>query len=243
MKRDEGLYRALRFIKLTALGLACMAVAVVVIGYMFLMRTVDPTTAYGDASRELRTTVLHYGEPAVRIARVYRRRPTNYFRAANGLLVATPDRLLFVGVEPRDKLAGEDAPAALITSEFRNDTLLSIIPGRVYSFTAHGATVRRGRVREEFASARGYGDELDSLAAYVQRSHVLQRRAVAADRELHAEIAALVKRPLRYVVKRGDAISTIANRFGTTPADIRTWNHMTSDRVRIRDTLTVKPAG
>lgn len=243
MRENEGLYRAARLIKRTVIGLVVVVVAVVVIGYLFLVRTVDRKAAWVDAARELEGSVLHYGEPVERVARVYERRGTNYFRAANGLLVATPERLLFVGMEPRDKLAGADAPAAIITSDFPNDTLLSVTPRRIYALTAPGVVVRRGARREEFAASSGYAAELDSLARYVDARHAAERRAVAADRELHQEIAAVLRRPLRYVVQRGDALSTIAARFGATPEEIRRWNHLPSDRVRLRDTLLVKPEG
>ena len=243
MRENEGLYRAARLIKRTVIGVIVLVIAVVVLGYVFLVRTVDRKAAWTDAARELESSVLHYGEPVERIARVYQRRGTNYFRAANGLLVATPERLLFVGIEPRDKLAGEDAPAAIITSEFSNDTLLSLSERRLYALTAPGVVVNRGGRREIFAASSGYSSELDSLATYVERRHAAERRAVAADRELHQQIAALMRRPLRYVVQRGDALSTIAARFGATPSDIREWNHLPNDRVRLRDTLLVKPEG
>lgn len=243
MRENEGLYRAARFVRRVVIGVAAMAVAVVVLGYLFLMRQVDSTSAWRDAARELQGSVLHYGEPPERIARVYRRRGTSYFRAANGLLVATPERLVFIGIEPRDKLAGEDAPASITSSEFPNDTLLHLIPGRVYGMTAHGIAVQHGPQSEEFAAAPGYESELDSLAMYVDARHAAERKAMADNRALHAAIAELERRRLRYQVGRGDALSTIASRFGATPAQIREWNHMTSDKVRIRDSLTVKPAG
>lgn len=243
MREHEGLYRAARLIKHTIIGIVVLVVAVVVLGYLFLMSTVDRTAAWTEAAREVQGSVLHYGEPVERIARVYRRRPTNYFRAANGLLIATPERLLFVGIEPRDRLAGEDAPAAIMTSEFPNDTLLRLTPRRVYGLTAHGLVAQRGPHREEFAAARGYDAELDSLARYVDQRHLAEQREVAAERALHQQITEILRRPLKYVVSRGDALSTIAARFGASPAEVRAWNNLPNDRVRLRDTLIVKPAG
>lgn len=243
MRENEGVYRAARFVKRTVIGMFALALAVVVLGYLFLMRQVDPQEAWVDAARELDGSVLHYGETPERVARVYRRRGTNYFRAANGLLVATPERLVFVGIEPRDKLAGADAPPSVTSSEFPNDTLLRLAPERVYATTAHGMVVHRAGRAEEFAAARGHESELDSLAAYVERRHTAERRIAAENRALHAAVAEILKRPLRYEVARGDALSTIAARFGATPAQLRAWNDMTGDRVRLRDTLLVKPAG
>ncbi len=243
MKETEGLFRAARFVKRTVIGIAIMALAVVVLGYLFLVRQVDRKAAWADAARELEGNILHFGEPAERVARVYRRRGSNYFREANGLLVATPERLVFVGIEPRDKLAGEDAPASITTAELPNDTLLDVVPGRVYGITARGIVLEREGRSEKFAAAPGFESELDSLARYVERSHAAERRLSAENHALHSAVAQLEKRPLRYQVVRGDALSTIAARFGATPAQIREWNRMTSDKVRVRDTLTVKPAG
>ena len=42
------------------------------------------------------------------------RRPTDYYRASNGLLVATNERVIFLGVAPTDKLESEDAPATIV---------------------------------------------------------------------------------------------------------------------------------
>lgn len=243
MKENEALYRAARLLKRAVIGIAVMALAVVVLGYLFLVRQVDRKAAWADAARELEGSILHYGEPAERVARVYRRRGSNYFREANGLLVATPERLIFVGIEPRDKLAGEDAPESITTAEFPNDTSLSVVTGRVYGITARGATVQHGADAAKFAAAPGYESELDSLVSYVERRQSAERQIAAENRALHVAVAQLEKRPLRYQVVRGDALSTIAARFGATPAQIRAWNRMSSDKVRIRDSLTVKPAG
>lgn len=241
MKQNEGLYRAGRFLKRIVIGTIALIVVVAAVGYLFLMRQVDPGAAWAYAQRELDGGALHYDEHAVRIARVYRRRPANYFRAANGLLVATPERLLFIGVEPRDKLAGADAPAAILTSEFPNDTLLSASLHRIYSLTAHGVVLRRNNRTEEYAAAPGYENQLDSLLAYVERRQSQERAAAAQDRRLRQQLADLLKQPLHYVVQKGDALSIIATRYNATPAQLREWNHLQTDRIKVGETLLVRP--
>jgi len=241
MKENEGLYRAARFVKRLVIGVVTLVLVVAAVGYFFLMRQVDPHAAWAYAARELNGAVLHYGERPVRVARVYRRRPTNYFRAANGLLVATPERVIFIGVEPRDKLAGADAPTAIVTSEFPNDTTLSVATRRIYAMTAHGIVLDRGSHTESYGAMSGHESEIDSLASYVQNRQAAQRAAAAQDRKLRAQLAELLKQPLRYTVQRGDAISTIAARYGATPDQIREWNHLPGDKVRIGETLLVRP--
>ncbi len=241
MKENEGLYRAGRFIRRLVIGLFTLVVVVAAVGYFFLMRQVDPESAWASAKRELDGGILRYGERPMRIARVYRRRPTNYFRAANGLLIATPQRVLFIGIEPRDKLAGADAPAAILTSEFPDDTTLYATTHRIYSLTAHGIVLTRGNRTESYAASRGYEDDLDSLASYVQGRQRDERAVAAQDRILREQLAELLKQPLHYVVQRGDALSTIAARYNATPAEIREWNHLPNDKVRIGATLLVRP--
>jgi hypothetical protein len=241
MKKNEGLYRVARFVKRLVIGVITLVLVVAAVGYFFLMRQVDPRAAWAYATRELSGSVLHYGERPVRVARVYRRRPTNYFRAANGLLIATPERVIFIGVEPRDKLAGADAPAAIVTSEFPNDTTLSVETRRIYVMTAHGVVLNRGNHTESYGAMSGHESEVDSLASYVRNRQASQRAAAAEDRKLRAQLAELLRQPLHYTVQRGDAISTIATRYGATPDQIREWNHLPSDKVRIGQTLLVRP--
>ncbi|HXF25453.1 MAG TPA: LysM peptidoglycan-binding domain-containing protein [Gemmatimonadaceae bacterium] len=241
MKETEGLYRAGRFIRRVLVGTITLIAVVAAVGYLFLMRQVDPASAWAYATRELDGGALHYDEHPVRIARVYRRRPANYFRAANGLLVATPERVLFIGIEPRDILAGADAPAAILTSEFPNDTLLSASLQRVYSLTAHGVVISRGNRAEQYAASSGYEDQLDSLVGYLTKRKIQERAAAAQDRELREQLANLLRQPLHYVVERGDALSVIASRYNATPAQLREWNHLASDRIRAGETLLVRP--
>jgi hypothetical protein len=243
MKEDEGLFRFARFIKQLALGVIVLVGAVLLFAALFLVRQVDPEESWRLAERELKGSVLRYGERPIRIAKVYRRRGTNYFREANGLLVATPTRLLFVGIEPRDKLSTPDAPPTIITGEFPNDTLLELSKGRVYMFTAYGVRAQRDGHKETYAVKRAYQAELDSLIEYVHSTNTLLKRQAAEERALRAKVAEVLNRPLYYEVKRGDALFNIATRFGTTPEQLQVWNNLQSDRVRIRDTLLVKPAG
>jgi LysM repeat protein len=222
------------------IGLVSLIVVVAAVGYFFLMRQVDPHSAWSFAQRELDGGFLHYGERPMRVARVYVRRPTNYFRAANGLLVATPERVIFIGVEPRDKLAGADAPAPILTSELTDDTMLSARAGRIYLLTARGIVMSHGSRTESYAASRGYESETDSLLSYIKQRQRQERAAAVQDRQLRAQLAALLKEPLHYVVERGDAISTIAARFGATADEIRELNHLPNDKVRVGQTLLVR---
>lgn len=244
MKESEGLYRWFRFIKRTVIGLLVVAAAIMIFGYTVFMRHVDARGAWRSAARELNGGMLHYGERVEKFTKAFQRRPTDYYRASNGLLVATNDRVIFIGIAPSDKLANTDAPPTILQYEFPNDTLLTMKKERLYFLTAHGVRVTHPSTGTQlFAASRGDEAALDSLIDHVNRRLDAQRVEAIRERRIRAAVKALIDEPIYYVVKRGDAISSIASRFDTTPEYIRKWNNLTSDKVRIGDRLIVKARG
>jgi hypothetical protein len=206
------------------------------------MRHVDAPKAWAVADRELQGGMLHYGEKLQRKARVFMRRPSDYYRGANGILYATNDRVIFIGVAPGEKLESADAPPTILTEEFPNDTLLGMTGRRLYFLTAHGVRVTHpGVPAGQFAAVHGQEAALDSLVEYVNAIHDAQRAAAAKERRLRQAVAALINEPIYYTVKRGDALSLIATKFGATPDQIRQWNQLEGDKVKIGQRLLVKP--
>jgi plasmid stabilization system protein ParE len=243
MKESEGLYRSFRFLKKALLGVALVLVSLLLFGYFFFMRHVDAPKAWTAADRELRGGMLQYGEKVERRAKVFMRRPSDYYRGASGVLYATNDRLIFIGVAPGSKFESSDAPPMIVSQEFPNDTLLDLRGTRLYFLTAHGIRVSHpGVPRGEFAAFGGEEAALDSLADYVNAIHESQRKAAASERRLREAVDALIKQPLYYTVKRGDALSLIATKFDATADQIRQWNQLEGDRVKIGQRLLVKPA-
>jgi LysM repeat protein len=242
MKESEGLYRSFRFLKKALIGLAVVLIGLLLFGYFFFMRHVDAPKAWAAADRELQGGMLNYDEKVERKAKVFMRRPSDYYRGANGVLYATNERLIFIGVAPGSKLENEDAPPVIVSQEFPNDTLLEMDPRRLYLLTAHGVSVTHpGVARGEFAAIRGQEPALDSLVEYVNGIHAAQRKAAAEERRLRAAVAALIKEPLYYTVRRGDALFSIARKFDTTPEQIKQWNNLDRDLVKIGQRLLVKP--
>ena len=242
MKESEGLYRSFRFLKKALLGLAVVLVGLLLFGYFFFMRHVDAPKAWSAADRELQGGMLHYAEKVERKAKVFMRRPSDYYRGANGMLYATNDRLIFIGVAPGSKFESEDAPPVILSQEFPNDTLLGMDARRLYFMTAHGVRASHpGVPRGEFAAVRGQEANLDSLVDYVNGVHATQRKEAASERRLREAVAALIKEPIYYTVKRGDALFSIARKFEVTPAQIQQWNQLEGDRVKIGQRLLVKP--
>ena len=244
MKESEGLYRWFRFIKRTVIGLIVVSVGIMVFGYAVFMRHVDARGAWRSAARELNGGMLRYGERVEKYAKAFQRRPTDYYRASNGLLVATNYRVIFIGIAPSDKLENEDSPQTILQYEFPNDTLLSMRKTRLYFLTARGVRVsHENGAAQAFAATHGDEDALDSLIDYVNRKLDAQRVEAIRERRIRAAVAKLINEPIYYVVRRGDAISSIATRFDTTPEYLKKWNNLTSDRVRIGDRMIVKPQG
>jgi LysM repeat protein len=244
MKESEGLYRSFHFIKQALLGIAAVAAGLLIFGYFFFMRHVDAPKAQAAAERELQGGSLHYGERVEKKAKVYQRRPTDYFRGLDGILFATNDRLLFIGMAPSDKLENPDSPPVMITQEYPNDTLLKIDHRRLFFLTAHGAAITRaGYPKSEFGANRGGEKALDDLIDYVNTIHAKQRAEAAREKKLRQAVAAMIREPLYYIVKRGDALSLIATKFEATPDQVKTWNNLPNDRVKIGQRLLVKPAG
>lgn len=219
-----------------------LVILVLTAGAVLAVDDVAPEQTWILAERELKGGLLSYGERPTVITRVYKRRATNYFRRTHGILVATQRRVLFIGVDPKDNLAGPDAPFLLTTSEFPNDTLLTIRPSRADLLTTSGVTIERMGRKEKFAAINTNSKRLDSLITYVKDLNDRIRADAATERKLRADVAEMLKQPLYYEIKRGDALINIADRFGTIPDSLMQWNNLTSTRIRIRDTLLVKPA-
>lgn len=243
MRESEGLYRSFRFLKKALIALAVVFIGLLLFGYIVFMRHVDAGKAWAAADRELQAGVLHFDEKVDRKAKVFTRRPSDYFRSANGILYATNERLIFIGVAPGDKFEAADAPPTILSREFPNDTLLVMEPERLYLLTAHGVRVSHpGVPPANFAAIRGEEAALDALMEHVTAIHAAQRAEGARERRLREAVAALIREPLYYTVKRGDALSLIATKFDATPEQIRQWNHLEGDLVKIGQRLLVKPA-
>ena len=242
MRESEGLYRSFRFLKRALIALTVVIIGLVVFGYLFFMRHVDAPKAWAAAERELQGGMLHFGEKVERKARVFMRRPSDYYRGANGMLYATNERLIFIGIAPGDKFEDDDSPPVVISAEFPNDTSLVLDPTRLFFLTAKGVRVGHPSAAPiELATIRGQGAALDTLVEHVNAIHEAQRRAAAYERRLREAVAALIRQPLYYTVKRGDALSLVAKKFDATPEEIQKWNNLEGDRIKIGQRLLVKP--
>ena len=96
---------------------------------------------------------------------------------------------------------------------------------------------------QEFAASRGDERSLDSLVDHVNRKLDNQRIEAIRERRIRAAVAKLIDEPIYYTVKRGDAISSIASRFDTSPDILKKLNNLPNDKVKIGQQLMVKAKG
>jgi LysM repeat protein len=226
--------------------------AIVVVGLLaqFAIHTyrTEPRNTSAIAERELRLNTLAEGERVIRMVAVFQRPWIDYFRATRGLLVLTDRRLLFLGLEPRDLLGSGDSPPTFTEHDFQVDTLVRLHQGRTFFGIAKALVVdtpegsyRYGVPSQVWGKASLL---LHSLAARHERILVLGERQArlraAVDSQVKAALGEAAK-PKFYTVKRGDALSTIAARWNTTPETLQAWNNISGNKIRIGQSLLVKP--
>jgi LysM repeat protein len=234
-------------VRYTVIGGAIIVIALLAQFAIHTYRT-EPRNTSAIAERELRLNTLADGERVIRILAVFQRPWIDYFRATRGLLVLTDRRLLFLGLEPRDLLGSGDSPPTFTEHDFQVDTTVQVRPGRTFFGIAKAVVVEtpEGTYRYGVPS-QAWGKAsllLHSIAARHERiiaqgeKQARQRSRIEAQRK-QAQLQA--SKAKYYTVKRGDALSTIAARWNTTPDRLREWNSIAGNKIRVGESLLVKP--
>ena len=234
-------------VRYTLLGAAVLALALFLQFAVHTYRT-DPRDARSIAERELRLNTLGDGERVVRMVSVFKRPWIDYFRATRGVLVLTNRRLLFLGLEPRDLLASGDSPPTFEERDFPVDTLVQLRPGRTFFGIARAVLVDTPEGNYRFGVPSEAWGKASLLLHAVQARHdrlyaegvheARRREALEVQRRLAAQEAQKAK---YYAVRRGDALSTIATRWNTTPERLRQLNDLPNNKIRVGQRLLVKP--
>jgi hypothetical protein len=219
----------------------------------------DPRDATVFALRQLRSSVLRPNEKLRSAVNVWQRPPIDYFRATRGILVLTdapgdsvnPDggRLVWLGLQPRDPMSPEDAPPTFDVREWPVDTLVEVQPGRTLFMLANALRITapgEGRVTLGMSSAATA--DADALRTQLERKYRYLRQVGYQRREERrardrARLVAIYegRRAWFHTIRRGQALASIAALYHTTPEALRSLNNIVGDRVRIGQTIMVKP--
>jgi LysM domain-containing protein len=209
----------------------------------------DPRDALALTQRELELTVLRPGEHVYGVVPAHHRSAVNYFRATRGILVLTDRRMVFLGLVPRDLVASADAPAAFEQRDYPIDTLVRI--NRTYAplslsraleiDTPRGdqkLAVPRNAWNRAVALKRVFDWQHETLFEEGRRQGALNKAVAGAQRAATVQR----KRPWYHLIRRGEALSSIAALYDTTPEQLRSLNNIVGDRIRAGQRLMVKPA-
>lgn len=224
-------------------------VATMLIGQLLLHSwQTEPRDAAALTARELRLTVVRPNERVYAQVPVVQRSPLNYYRATRGVLVLTNERLVYLGLVPRDLTASPDAPPAFEQRDFPIDTLTSIEPTRVFFFLTRGLAIDAPNGEIRIGAASGDWPKADRLRRILGWQHAAlfaegrrQREEVATVAAAGRTAQAESKRPRFHVVQRAEALASIARLYETTPERLQALNRLPDNRIKVGQRLQVGP--
>ena len=229
---------------LAAFGFALLVVLVQLVLYIGRH---EPRDSGAQADRELRTNALQPGERILRRVPVFRRATEDYLRATRGWLVLTDRRLIYLGAPPRDITGASDAPPSFDLRVFPFDTLTQLEPSftvlglsRALTIDARGTTLELGVPSSAWRQA-----EVMRLAWGARQTRLRDigawgKRVRDARAELQRELVQYRKQPVYHVVRPGDALSSIASWYETSPEKIQQLNGIVGNKIKVGQKLLIR---
>jgi len=218
---------------------ALLAVVALVVAATVLPPIGARRIARDAATREVRAQ-LTPGERIVASVASSQRRWTDLFRESFGVLVATDQRLLYVGAPPSPILRPrDDGPEELLVESYSYDAAFTLEPARFFRGSLRGLELRTPGARVAFL----IDNTAWSHALAVSRASADARRAVTQRDAAFAEtFRAPPPRPTEYIthiVRRGETLTALAVRYQTSPEVLRQLNQLTGDDIRVGQRLRV----
>lgn len=226
-----------------------VVVLVVLVQFAVHVARTDPRDSRAIAERELQVNTLQPGEHVLRMVSVFKRPAISYFRATRGLLALTTQRLLYIGVEPRDLLAAPDLPPTFEERDFPIDTMVRVTSGRTFFGIAKAVVITTPTEKLKLGVPSAAWPQANLLLAVVdaRRDRAIAMRAqqakLLAQLESERRAAEVERRkPKYYTVRRGDALGSIAAIWNTTTDKLRELNQLPDNKIRVGQVLLVRPA-
>ena len=229
-------------------GIFAVAVLIVFAQMALYVRRAEPRDTRAILDRELRLNTLRPGERVVRTVRVFRRNGTEYFRRPRGMLVLTDQRLIYLGVPPRDVTGASDAPPIFDQREFAIDTLVRLKPSfvvlgfsRALNIESPAEDVTLGVASGGWPHAQLLRQAWDARHRKLMAIGVWGAKVRDARAHIEKELEEYAKRPVYHTVRPGDALGTIASWYETTPEAIQKANNLTGNKIKVGQQLLIQP--
>lgn len=223
------------------------ALVVIFVQLMLHLARKEPRDARVIVERELTLNTLRPGERVVRTVPVFRRSGVDYFRLTRGLLILTDKRLIYLGAPPRDITGASDGPPTFDQREFRIDTLTRLEPSfallgfaRALRIETPDGSVNLGIPSGSWQKALLMRQAWDGRHRKLYALGVWAKKVRDARAELQKELDAYRKQPVYHVVRPGDAISSIASWYETSPEKIQELNGIVGNKIKVGQRLLIR---
>lgn len=225
------------------IGLSSGTLLLVVGGVLGLATVFSPIGSRRAARAAAEAELMAELDPGERVlARSYvsQRNWSDNFRESFGVLAATDRRLLFVAAPPAPWIRSTaDGPSELRAQSFSYDAPFTAEPTRLLLGILPAVVVKTTAGDVPFLVPRGERQHAREIAAVVDRALGAQTEALARDQQSRVAPPPTPTVYGSHRVSSGEAVTTIARRYRTTPDVIRQLNRLANDRIRIGQRLRV----
>lgn len=215
--------------------------AVVALALLVHVTTTEPRDTRERVMREAEGGMLAADERVRLMVPVYQRPAGDYFRATRGVLLLTDRRLVHVGLLPRDIFITEAEPDAFVRRAMPIDTTVSVEAARGFLGVDRAVVVERRGGRVSLSVSDEHWDAARAILDAVAHRQASERAVAARRAAVARAMAEAARRPVYHTVARGEALSTIARRYGTSVAELQSLNALPGNRIRAGQKLLVKP--